>query len=263
MKSASAVLVAMLVVRSGYARAQDVGPQPPAPGESQAAQPSSAEPSQLPPAPPEQIPAPPPPQVQAPTEATQAAADGQWVYTEQYGWVWMPYGSQYTYEPTQAGAYPSEYVYYPSYGWTWLTAPWVFGWGAAPYFGVYGPSHFGWHNRLASGGWRGYGNIHYGNRPAYGNLGSHPGYGSPRAANGYGPAVRSYNGASTGAFGGHPGFRGGFSGNAGGVRGGGFSGGHFGGGGGFRGGGFSGGHFGGGGGFRGGGSGGSHWGRRR
>jgi hypothetical protein len=49
MKSASAVVVAMLTVGSGYARAQDVGPQPPAQGESQAAQPSSAEPSQLPP----------------------------------------------------------------------------------------------------------------------------------------------------------------------------------------------------------------------
>src|ERR1700690_1017533 len=138
------MLVAMLAVGSRNAQAQDVGPQPPAQGEPQMAQPASAQPTELPPAPPQQVPAPPQQEIQAAPQVAQAQpeAQGQWVYPQQYGWVWMPYGSQYTYEPTQTGVYPSEYVYYPSYGWTWLTAPWVFGWGASPYFGVYGPAHF-------------------------------------------------------------------------------------------------------------------------
>ena len=118
-------MLAMLAVGSRYAQAQEVGPEAPAQAEPQMAQPSSAQPTEGPPAPPQQVP--PPPEVQAPPPAAQAQAqaDGQWVYTQQYGWVWMPYGAQYTYEPSQAGVYPSEYVYYPSYGWTWLTAPGV------------------------------------------------------------------------------------------------------------------------------------------
>ncbi|MGD0044969.1 MAG: hypothetical protein ABSE84_31985, partial [Isosphaeraceae bacterium] len=39
------------------------------------------------------------------------------VYTSEYGWIWMPYGNQYTYEGTANDAYPYSYVYYPSYGW--------------------------------------------------------------------------------------------------------------------------------------------------
>jgi len=243
MRSASAVVVAMiLTVGSNATRAQDIALQPPIQGDSQQVQSQPAEPSQLPPPPPEQVPPPPQAQVQASPQATRESAVGQWVYTQQYGWVWMPYGSQYTYEPTQAGVYPSEYVYYPNYGWTWLTAPWVFGWGAAPYFGVSGPSHLGWHNHLAAGGWRSYGNGGYGYRPAYGDRGYHPGYGSSRAY-GYGPAARSYSNASSGTFGGHAGFRGVFSGGGGVFRGGGFSGGRGGGGGALRGGGLSGGHW--------------------
>src|ERR1700758_4784488 len=67
-------------------------------------------------------PPPPPPQpsqemVQAQPQAQKApaAAGGQWVRTEQYGWVWMPYGQQYTYEPSDESATPYEYVYRPSY----------------------------------------------------------------------------------------------------------------------------------------------------
>jgi hypothetical protein len=55
----------------------------------------------------------------------------------------MPYGDQYTYEGTAYDASPYAYVYYPSYGWTWLAAPWIWGWGAYPYFGVHGPLGFG------------------------------------------------------------------------------------------------------------------------
>src|SRR6267142_6364006 len=69
-----------------------------------------AQPTAQPPTPPEQLP--PPPQQQAPIAAQpQAAATGQWVSTAQYGWIWIPYGQQYTYEPADEAAVPYEYVY--------------------------------------------------------------------------------------------------------------------------------------------------------
>jgi len=89
---------------------------------------------QQPPAPPQQ-PFPPgqaQPQTQPRAGTEAAAGDGQWVYTSDYGWIWMPYGSQYTYEGAASDASPYSYVYYPSYGWTWLAAPWIWGWGIYP-----------------------------------------------------------------------------------------------------------------------------------
>ena len=251
MKSISAISVTVLMLATGYARAQNVEGQPyEDTGGVQAVQPPTAAPQQLPPAPPEQLPPPPQAPVQAAPDAygqaqgvpqaaqAEEAQAGQWVYTAQYGWVWMPYGSQYTYTPTQTGVYPSEYVYYPSYGWTWLTAPWVFGWGVRPYFGVYGPSHFGWYGHVAAGGWRGYGyggayGRGYGNgyRGAYGG-GYRPGYAAGRPAYGYGGAgmhvyrgAPSYGGGHVGAFGGGGSFHGGYSGggHVGGFGGGGHS----------------------------------------
>jgi hypothetical protein len=102
--------------------------------------------------------------MQQPAPAAQAPADGQWVYTSEYGWIWMPYGNQYTYEGTANDAYPYSYVYYPSYGWMWLSAPWVWGWGAYPYFGARGPARFGWYSGLyrAGYGWGGYRGGGYG-----------------------------------------------------------------------------------------------------
>src|SRR5215831_10893700 len=131
MKIISTVCVTVLMLGSAYARAQSAGEEQTY-EETQAAQPPSAAPTDVPPAPPQQLP--PPPQTQvpqqqyqqaqpvqaAPPAVAQAPASGQWVYTSQYGWVWMPYGTQYTYSPTVAGVYPSEYVYYPTYGWTWV-----------------------------------------------------------------------------------------------------------------------------------------------
>ena len=218
MRSLSAALVAVLTLGPGLARAQQVGAQPAAaqPSEQPAApavQPSSPAPVETPPSPPAQLPPPPQQPVQAapaeaaaepapmtqqpePQSAEATNAQGQWVYTQQYGWVWMPYGSQYTYAPTQAGVYPSEYVYYPSYGWTWIAAPWVFGWGVSPYFGAYGPSHFGWYHH-----WVGVG---HGYHPGYGGYGYHPGY---RGYGGYGyrPAP-PYGGYHAGPVAPHPGF---------------------------------------------------------
>jgi len=89
----------------GYYVAQAA--QPPEP-----VQPPTAAPGELPPAPPAQPPAPPvQAEAQAPEQAQASipqgqAAGGQWVYTSQYGWVYMPYGDQYAYEGTANDAYP-------------------------------------------------------------------------------------------------------------------------------------------------------------
>src|SRR5512140_1874113 len=90
----------------------------------QAVQPSAAAPTQAPPAPPAQLPPVPiqqdqPAQVAQPMSAAPGTPGGQWVYTEQYGWLFMPYGDRYVYEGTSYDEYPYAYVYYPSYGWSW------------------------------------------------------------------------------------------------------------------------------------------------
>ena len=64
----------------------------------------------------------------------------------------MPYGDVYTHVPANGEGEPYAYVYYPSYGWTWVAAPWVWGYGTWPYFGVLGPARFWWYAR---GWWRG------------------------------------------------------------------------------------------------------------
>jgi hypothetical protein len=125
----------------------------------------------------------------------QGPASGQWVYTGQYGWVFMPYGDQYVYEGSSYDEYPYSYVYYPSYGWAWLAAPWVWGWGPYPFFGVWGPGRFGWYNGLyhAGYGWGGY-------------RGGAPGYGGMRGGVAAHGAIRgnSFHAApSSGSRGGH------------------------------------------------------------
>ncbi|HTP25841.1 MAG TPA: hypothetical protein VMK12_09305 [Anaeromyxobacteraceae bacterium] len=76
---------------------------------------------------------------------------GQWVYTQQYGWIWIPYSDSYSYVPPGGEGEPYEYVFEPDLGWCWLAAPWVWGYGPWPYFGPYGPGHFGWYGH---GWWR-------------------------------------------------------------------------------------------------------------
>lgn len=92
---------------------------------------------------------PPPPPSAAPSEMppppapAAAAPEGQWVFTSQYGWVFMPYAESYTYLP--ANGDPLAYVYGPALGWRWLAAPWIFGVGPHPYWGQRGFSRFAWH----------------------------------------------------------------------------------------------------------------------
>ena len=155
----------------------------PAPAESRPQQPAQpAQPSKFAP----------PASVESNAVAPAQAPDGQWVYTQQYGWVWLPHAREYTYVGPEG--YPYSYVYYPSYGWSWLYSPWVFGWGPSPYWGVSGRAHFGWY--------------------------THPWHSGPRMQGG--PVYRGYGGG--GYLGGHSGgYRGGYHG--GGMRGGGMRGG--------------------------------------
>ncbi|MBS2029337.1 MAG: hypothetical protein JST54_15655 [Deltaproteobacteria bacterium] len=154
------VVAALAALSLGRAAFAEAGPT-----DEQAAQPPEAEPEGLPP-PPEAQPTPPPDAptaVAAPAEAGPAApATGQWVYTGQYGWVWMPYGQQYTYVPADTQLYPYSYVYYPVYGWRWVVAPWVYGWGPAPYWGAWGPRYYVWYSRpwFHRGGYYGWGGYH-------------------------------------------------------------------------------------------------------
>jgi hypothetical protein len=111
--------------------------------------------------------APPPPQESQPMAQPSAGPGGQWVETNQYGRVWIPYGQQYTYIPGDPQVYPYQYVYYPAYGWRWIVAPWVYGYGPSPVWGPMGPRHFVWYSRpwfrvggyWGWGGYRGWG--HY------------------------------------------------------------------------------------------------------
>jgi hypothetical protein len=156
------LLTAVLVLLPALAAAQapsagsSAGTQPvlqgrmsdPAP---QAVQPPGPAPTDvIPPAPTDH----PTPPDQAAVTSEQPAATGQWVYTNQYGWVWMPYGSAFTNVPAN-GDVPNMYLYYPTVGWCWVVAPWVWGWGPVPYFGVYGTGRFGWYG-VGFGHWYGF-----------------------------------------------------------------------------------------------------------
>jgi hypothetical protein len=201
----------------------------------EAVQPGVPAPTQLPPAPPVQPPAPPQgadqQQAQAPGVPAEGAAPGQWVYTSQYGWVFMPYGDQYTYEGTAYDESPYSYVYYPNYGWLWLASPWVWGWGPYPNFGVWGPGRFGWYHGLFRGGWgwgryRGGGPWNGAGGPRAGYAGAaHAGvrYGAPLGGHVYRQAPVS---PSPGPYGGYHGGNFGGRGDVGSGRGGSRNGGH-------------------------------------
>jgi hypothetical protein len=224
MKIKLIVSISSLILRFGVAQAQDVSSVENSTSQAapQFVQPSTPAPDMQPPAPPQQPPAPPvqsqgqvQPQMQQPAGEAPAAGGGQWVYTSEYGWIWMPYGNQYTYEGTASDAYPYSYVYYPSYGWMWLAAPWVWGWGSYPYFGARGPMGFGWYAGLyrTGYGWGGYrGGNHGGHGFSGGWHGSvgggwHGGGGGGWHGGG-GGGYRAGSGSHSG-FSGHGGFGGG------------------------------------------------------
>ncbi len=137
MPALSRLLVAQADEQQG-----DVLPGPPEPP-SPPTPPPSAPPAETPPTAPfaDEARSTPPPSV----------PPGQWVYAEQYGWVWMPYADDYAYVPPDGTGEPCMYVFYPAMGWTWVVAPWVWGFGPWPHFGTRGPSHFAWYRH---GWWR-------------------------------------------------------------------------------------------------------------
>lgn len=106
------------------------------------ATPKGEPPMAQPPPPPATLPAPP---VGAQTPSVQAPELGQWIYTSQYGWVWVPYGDDYVYTPADDAAEPFVFLFYPGYGWGWYAAPWIWGVGPLPYFGAAGPWRFHWY----------------------------------------------------------------------------------------------------------------------
>jgi hypothetical protein len=147
-------LTAAALLLAAPALAQDADQAPEATPQGQA-------PGKIPPPPPQNLPAPPGADEQLP--ADQPADSGQWVYTDQDGWVWMPYGDDYVYTPEGDSGQPYAYVYGPALGWCWIAAPWVWGLGPVPYFGPRGGGRFHWYHSV---GWhtRGSGHFHGGYR---------------------------------------------------------------------------------------------------
>ena len=122
----------------------------------------------------------------------QAAPAGQWVFTSQYGWIWMPHGNSFTHLPSTGGT-PNMFVFYPAVGWTWVIAPWVWGWGAMPWFGWAGWGGYPWFGwgfgtwygfarPYAYAGWCGGGYYHGGRWNGVG-----PGYRPPPGGRGGAP----------------------------------------------------------------------------
>ncbi|MEA2746532.1 MAG: hypothetical protein QOI41_675 [Myxococcales bacterium] len=104
-------------------------------------------------------------QTQAPVfvapPAPAVPAQGQWVYTDTYGWIWVPEGATTVAVQEQ----PYVYLYTPAYGWTWYGSPWGHGryyvgpwvhhaWGPPRVWhrgGLYAPApHAFVHSRIAA-----------------------------------------------------------------------------------------------------------------
>ena len=133
-------------------------PEPQADSADSAAQPSAPEPGGFPPAPPAMTVA--PPMSGSPVQQP-AAPPGEWAFTQQFGWVWMPYGAQYTFTTDYERGDPYMYVYYPAAGWSWVEAPWLWGWGPIPFFGVSHGARFGWYGHGWGPRWQGQRPAHY------------------------------------------------------------------------------------------------------
>jgi len=154
-----------------------------------------------PPAQPPAAQAEPPDEASAPAAVEEdASPPGQWVYTSQYGWVWMPYGDGYTSVPPDGWGEPYEYVYVPVYGWEWVVAPWIWGWGPWPFFGEVGPIYFGWYGH---GWWRHPDRFHFRGHDGWsgGRFGGGRGWTPPGRAFRPGPSAHGFAGVP-----GRPGF---------------------------------------------------------
>lgn len=150
------IAIAIFLAGCGGSPAYQPPPLPPPPGppiapiEEQEAPQAVAEAQGMPASPtPAPSTSPPPPpgaqtaQPSAETPPPPAYSSGRWVYSDEYGWLWVPAGA----DTVEVEGVPYAYLYTPSYGWTWYVSPW--GWGA--YY--YGPwVRHPWH----PDGWRGH-----------------------------------------------------------------------------------------------------------
>lgn len=167
----------------------------------------------------EELPPPEPPAADADGSAqdqqgSASVAAGQWIFAQQYGWIWMPYGDAYSYVPSDGYGSPYAYVYYPvDARWTWIAAPWIWGIGPWPYFGAFGPARFAWYGH---GWWRNPSRWHY--APAYHRGGAYAGRPAPAPHGGRGSYASRAGPGSRGGYarpapygGGFPGSRGGYA----------------------------------------------------
>ena len=116
-RAAPVALVLFLGAQGASAQQQPAPPPPPAPAQAQTAPPPPVSPA------PQSAPVPAPPQPQtAPSPSTWvvSSAGGQWVYTSDYGWIWVPAGAS----TRNIEGIPYVYLYTPAYGWTWYVSPW-------------------------------------------------------------------------------------------------------------------------------------------
>jgi len=104
---------------SGSPSGRPAGPLPPLAATGQPAGPLPPLPSQAP-----QYAAAPAGEAPSSSQWVRSYPDGQWVYTSDYGWVWIPAGAT----SSEADGLPYAYLYTPHIGWTWYLSPW--GWGA-------------------------------------------------------------------------------------------------------------------------------------
>ena len=118
-----------------------VPPLPPTTAQAQPGGPLPPLPSQAP----QYVPAPgtaeaPPPE----SQWVYASPGGRWVYTTEYGWIWVPDGAG----TSEMEGVPYAYLYTPAHGWTWYVSPWGVG---AFHYGVW--VRHPWHPVGWRGGW--------------------------------------------------------------------------------------------------------------
>jgi len=152
------VALALFLGAQGASAQQQPAPQPPPPAPAQA---QNAAPP--PPSPPPQAAPSPAPQGEAappPSQWVVSAANGQWVFTSDYGWIWVPAGAS----TRIVGGVPYSYLYTPASGWTWYVSPW----GPGRYhYGVW--VRHAWHPAGWHGAWVAAPNV-------FVRLGGHPHY---------------------------------------------------------------------------------------
>jgi hypothetical protein len=123
----------------------------------------------------------PPVQTAPPTQTAAPQPGGQWVYTTEYGWVWVPEGST----ASPVGDEPYVYLYTPVHGWTWYVSPWGVGpfyagpWLHRPWAWHYAPrvwSGHAWFAPRVYTGPRAYGGFHGGYQGGFHGGGYHGGF---------------------------------------------------------------------------------------